>query len=87
MSYTVKIKPNGDIDQIVRDDGYLVMWADADFQAWNAAQPIPAQLSAVQQQIQQAKALSFAQFQNLSQAQKDRITYELLQRVLRNEIV
>lgn len=89
-TYTVYSNSNGDIAVIKRSDGapFPIPWTDPDFQAWNAAQTTPATLSAVQQQIQSLKAMTYVQWQaSVTAAQKDRILFELLQRALRNEIV
>lgn len=72
-----------DIGQITRNDGMNVAWSNADFQAWNAAQPSPFTLSPIQAKLKQLKALSFAKWNDgitVSAADKDRGLYELVQR-------
>jgi hypothetical protein len=85
-TYTVENMPNGDL-RITRDDLFSVAWTDADFQSWNNAQQTPASLSNRQQFLQQLKNLTLAQLQSATQAQKDRLLFELLQKTLRDEIV
>ena len=89
-TYSGITQANGDL-YIKRDDGVSVIWSDPDFQAWNTAQTTPLALSAVQSAIQQAKQMTFAQFQTwwtgATAAQQQRLIFELLQRALRNEIV
>ena len=96
FTYVVVVHASGEVGPITRSDGNLVPWADSDFQAWNSAQPTPYTLSAAQQAIQSAKAMTFAQFQTWLTAQYSgvaqpagvaRLLYELTQRALKNEIV
>lgn len=100
-TYTVRTAPNGDTIPIrndpntgLPDDPFAttVQWADPDFQAWNQAQQTPAVLSTEQALMQQAKAMTFAQFQAWYEGpataqQKERLLYILIKRALNTEIV
>lgn len=79
---------NGDISQLMRDDGMPVLWNDPDFQNWNAAQQPPFALSQAQQIIQTLKAMDYPTWQaNVTPAQKDRILFELMKRSLSGGVV
>jgi hypothetical protein len=89
--FTITLLSNGDIGSIQGPEGCFRRWNDPDFQAWNSAQQTPAALSAAQQAILNAKAMTFSQFQTwwtaATPAQQQRLLFELIQRTLRDEIV
>lgn len=91
MDYTPYQQPNGDLASIKNANGENVAYSDPAFQAWLAQQTMQVkalfQLSQAQQIIQTLKGTSYQNWQNVAQAQKDRILYEIVQRALKQEIV
>jgi hypothetical protein len=86
-TYTVNIDQSSlDVICVIRDDGQITPWNDADFTTWNAAQKPPFVLSAAQLLIQQAKALTFAQFEALTQAQRYRVLFRLMNQALQGVV-
>ncbi len=90
FNYTVTILPNADVGQIMRSDGKCVLWSDADFQAWNAAQLPPFAPSARQQLTSRIRAMTLAQWKDgttLTADQKDTIAFFAAKLAFSQEIV